>query len=92
MNRGIYVKLTRPEDYDDVHPDLVIEDACINPAFEPENVTDEVEALRNLLREMVIQLDTANEIVKGEYPVEEWMDYSVDLNEEVLRKYREMTR
>jgi len=32
----VLVRLKRPEGYDDVHPELVLADANINPAFEPE--------------------------------------------------------
>ena len=46
MNTHIYVKLTRPEGYEDIHPDLVIEDAGIKHVFEPEDVTGEVESLK----------------------------------------------
>jgi Lar family restriction alleviation protein len=34
----VLVRLKRPEGYEDVHPELVLEDAGINPAFEPEVV------------------------------------------------------
>ena len=46
MNTHVYVKLIRPEGYEDVHPDLVIEDAGIKHVFEPEDATGEVGALR----------------------------------------------
>ena len=36
MSKYVYVRLTRPEGYEDIHPDLVIADAALNPAFEPE--------------------------------------------------------
>ena len=42
----IYVRLSRPEGYENVHPDLVVEDAQIDPAFAPLVVTDEIERLR----------------------------------------------
>jgi hypothetical protein len=32
----VLVRLKRPEGYEDVHPELILEDANINPAFEPE--------------------------------------------------------
>jgi hypothetical protein len=35
-NRYVYIRLTRPEGYEDVHPELVLEDAKIDPAFQPE--------------------------------------------------------
>lgn len=35
----VYVRLKRPEGYEDVHPELVLADANINPAFEPELVS-----------------------------------------------------
>lgn len=41
----VYVRLKRPDGYEDVHPQLLIEDANINPAFEPEDVTAEIAAL-----------------------------------------------
>lgn len=34
----VYVRLKRPDGYEDVHPELLLEDAKINPAFEPEVV------------------------------------------------------
>ncbi|MDB5975192.1 MAG: hypothetical protein JWR07_1952 [Nevskia sp.] len=34
----VIVKLKRPEGYEDVHPELVLIDANIHPAFEPELV------------------------------------------------------
>ena len=36
---SILVRLHRPEGYEDVHPELVLEDANINPAFLPELAT-----------------------------------------------------
>jgi hypothetical protein len=53
MNTHIYVKLTRPEGYEDVHPDLVIEDAGIKHVFKPEDATGEVDALRQRINEPV---------------------------------------
>lgn len=39
MSAGyVLVRLKRPEGYEDVHPELVLQDASINPAFEPELV------------------------------------------------------
>ena len=38
----VYVRLTRPEGYEGVCNDLVIEDAGINAAFAPEDFTDQV--------------------------------------------------
>ena len=35
-SRHVYVRLKRPEGYEDVHPELVLEDAKVDPAFEPE--------------------------------------------------------
>lgn len=46
---NIYVKLTRPEGYEDVHPSLVVEDAGIPLVFEPEDVTAEIATLRTEL-------------------------------------------
>jgi hypothetical protein len=37
-SNAVYVKLTRPEGYEDVHPELVLADANIKPDFEPEVV------------------------------------------------------
>jgi hypothetical protein len=34
----VYIRLKRPEGYEDVHPELVMEDA-VKPAFEPEVVS-----------------------------------------------------
>lgn len=38
----VYVRLIRPEGYEDVCNDLVIEDTGINVIFEPEDFTDQV--------------------------------------------------
>jgi len=43
----VYVKLTRPEGYEDVCEQLVIEDAEIHPAFMAEPATEEIERLRD---------------------------------------------
>lgn len=48
----VYVRITVPDDYRDVHPDLVIEDAIPHTAFEIENATSEVAALREALRSL----------------------------------------
>ena len=45
----VYVRITVPDDYRDVHPDLVIEDAIPHTAFEIENATSEVATLREAL-------------------------------------------
>ena len=44
MTGYVYVRLTRPDGYENVCNELVIEDAKINPAFEPEDFTDQVVA------------------------------------------------
>lgn len=49
----VLIRLYRPEGYEDVHPDLILQDANINPAFEPEIVDADVlrqavEALEDL--------------------------------------------
>lgn len=48
----VYIKLHRPEGYEDVHPDLVLQDAHVHPAFQPEVVAAPVvdEAMVDVLR------------------------------------------
>ena len=46
----VYVKLTRPEGYEDACEQIVIEDAEIHPGFMPEPATEEVERLREEVR------------------------------------------
>ena len=38
-SESVLVRLKRPEGYEDVHPELILQDANINPAFEPELVS-----------------------------------------------------
>jgi hypothetical protein len=46
-DKYVYVRLLRPEGYEDVHPDLVLADAGIGADFEPEIIDcGEVERLR----------------------------------------------
>lgn len=42
----VYVRISRPYDYEDVHPDLVIADAIPETAFEIADATSEIAALR----------------------------------------------
>ena len=42
----VYVRISRPHDYEDVHPDLVIADAIPETAFEIADATSEIAALR----------------------------------------------
>ena len=42
---AVIVALHRPDGYEDVHPDLLIEDAHIHPDFRPEDVTATVRRL-----------------------------------------------
>ena len=39
----VYVRLKRPEGYEDVHPELLVADANIHSAFEPEIVASHPE-------------------------------------------------
>lgn len=41
----VYVRISRPHDYEDVHPDLVIADAIPETAFEIADATSEIAAL-----------------------------------------------
>jgi hypothetical protein len=41
----VLIRLKRPEGYEDVDPELILEDANINPAFEPELVAASVQGL-----------------------------------------------
>ena len=50
----VYVKLTRPEGYEDVCDELVIEDAHIHEAFQPEDATPEIGQYRDALYEISI--------------------------------------
>ena len=50
MNRVRYISISIPEGYEDVHPQLILEDfiGCPkNPVWEAEDVTDFVEGLWN---------------------------------------------
>jgi hypothetical protein len=42
----VYARISRPDGYEDVHPDLVIEDAIPHTAFEIADATAEIAALR----------------------------------------------
>lgn len=48
--RMIYMRLERPEGYEDVAAELVIEDAGVKAAFCPTDATAEVQALRAFAR------------------------------------------
>lgn len=52
MSDPVYVRIDRPEGYEDVHPTLLIEDAIPNPAWQAEDVTEEIAHLKALLREV----------------------------------------
>jgi hypothetical protein len=49
MNDYVYIRLKRPEGYEDVHPELVMEDA-VKPSFEPELVDLRAEILEEAER------------------------------------------
>src|SRR5690554_761983 len=53
----VYVKLTRPEGYEDACEQIVIEDAEIHPGFMPEPATEEVERLRQEVDELKHDLE-----------------------------------
>lgn len=42
---SVLVALKRPEGYEDVHPEILIDDAAAHPAFKPEHVGAELAAL-----------------------------------------------
>jgi hypothetical protein len=66
---SVYVKLTRPEGYEDVAPELVLEDAGMHPAFSPEDVTAEIERLRAQVAPAVALLaDVLDELLDGADP------------------------
>ena len=51
---AVLVVLQRPEGYEDVHPEIMIDDAAIHPTFAPEHVGAELAALlkeRDALRD-----------------------------------------
>lgn len=54
---AVLVALKRPEGYEDVHPEILIDDAAIHPTFEPEHVGAELAALlreRDTLRAVAL--------------------------------------
>lgn len=57
--QDVYVKLIRPEDYEDVDESLLLEDAHVHPEFQPEVVTAEVVALREQRDELLAALERA---------------------------------
>lgn len=61
MSNPVYVKLTRPEGYDDVCDELVVEDASIHPAFLAEPVTDEIAHLRSALEQIASHYGSAEQ-------------------------------
>lgn len=64
----IYIKLKRPEGYEDVHPYLVIEDSGVKAEFEPEAVDiaaliaerDDLALERGALLQRVVELEGAS--------------------------------
>ena len=46
------------------------------------------DVLLAMMKEMAEALDRATDVIKGEYPVEQWLDYGVDHNEAILAKYK----
>ena len=70
----VYVRLKRPEGYEDVHPELLVADANIHSAFEPEIVASQPEeavAQRLLPAEQWVEeaerLAEAFEIATGDF-------------------------
>ena len=55
---NLYIRITRPEGYEDVHPDLILQDMNINPVWGAEVV--DVEAV---LRECRDVLDEAQNVM-----------------------------
>lgn len=69
-NDYVLVRLRRPEGYEDVHPDLILQDANINPAFEPELVAYSAE-------EKARAWDILCDVVRG-YEVDSTRMYRLD--------------
>lgn len=59
MADPVYVRIERPEGYEDVCSELVIEDAIPSTAFHIADATAEVARLREALRLFVAACDTA---------------------------------
>lgn len=82
----VLVALHRPDGYEDVHPDIVIEDAGINPAFRAE---DETATVRSLLAERddrIAALEAENAALRadaerldsGVIALETWSDFAAE--------------
>ena len=54
----IYIKMIRPENYEDVCNELVIEDMHIHPDFQIEDVTQEIIVLRAEVEGLTRAVDT----------------------------------
>ena len=67
----VYVRISRPYDYEDVHPDLVIADALPETAFEIADATSEIAALRTAATEA---LDVLTRLADS---AAYWSDYDV---------------
>ena len=67
----VYVRISRPNDYEDVHPGLVIADAIPETAFEIADATSEIAALRSAATEALAVLTRLAD--SAAY----WSDYDV---------------
>ena len=67
----VYVRISRPHDYEDVHPDLVIADAIPETAFEIADATSGIAALRAAATEALAVLTRLAD--SAAY----WSDYDV---------------
>lgn len=53
---GVLIRLKRPEGYEDVHPELLLQDAHIHPDFEPEIVASSLPPSQGRDRDALIEL------------------------------------
>jgi hypothetical protein len=89
----VFVRLTRPEGYEDVHPELVLDDANINPAFEAEIVTSDTSITHAARAEPVAWIAVTDRLPEDGVqvltlrPSEDWMwddneRYGMDMRDE----------
>lgn len=53
---NLYIRITRPEGYEDIHPDLILQDMNIDPVWGAEVV--DVEAVLRECREVIEEAQT----------------------------------
>lgn len=65
----VIVALKRPENYEDVHPEIVINDAAIHSAFEPEHISVVAALLkeRDMLREALADIEEGAPLTPPEW-------------------------